>query len=268
MIDYHIHTARCHHACGTMAEYVVEAEKKELTEMGFADHFPLGLLGYDPKSPVSMAPGELADYIAEVRELQKKASMPVRLGVEVDFLPGREKETAAALAPYSFDYVIGSIHFIGDWDFTHPGQADRYKTANMDALYEQYFSVVQNLAASGICQIMGHLDVVKKFAFFPRKSWEHLVDETCRVLKKYDLCVELNSAGWRAPVGESYPGEAFLARCLEMGIPVTLGSDAHRPQDVGSGLVRALLMLYKLGFREVAAFSSGTRSMKRIAANV
>ena len=264
IIDYHIHTARCCHASGEISEYLAMAEKRDLAEIGFADHFPLGLLGVEPEQPVSMAPEELTQYIADVRKMQTIASIPVRLGVEMDYLPGREKETAKLLSSYPFDYVIGSIHFLDGWDFTHPGHVERYKTTDIDKLYYDYFTVVQQMARSGLFHIVGHLDVVKKFAYFPRRSWQELLEATCWELKRADITLELNTSGWRAPVGESYPGEAFLAKCQEIGVPVTLGSDAHRPQDVGSGLRRAALVLFKLGYREVASFAGGNRTMQKL----
>lgn len=262
LLDYHIHTYRCCHATGRMEDYVRTAQEKGLKEIGFADHFPLGLLGVEPEDPVTMQPQELDDYIRDVEKLRESSSIPIRLGVEVDYLPGLEKETAKLLANYHFDYTIGSIHFLKDWDFTHPGQLERYKTENVDVLYERYFSLVQQMAGSNLFEIIGHLDVVKKFSFFPRREWEPLVEDTCRAIKKADVCIELNTSGWRAPVGEAYPSDAFLARCLALGIPVTLGSDAHSPRDVGSGLRRAALHLYKIGFTEVATFIGRNRFMQ------
>lgn len=267
LVDYHLHTSRCCHASGTPEQYLAEAEAKGLTEIGFADHFPLGLLGVAEEDPVSMQPHELDDYIRDVAALQKRARIPVRLGVEVDYLPGLERETAALLAQYPFDYTIGSIHFLDGWDFTHPDQVKRYETEDMDRLYQRYFSTVQDLARSGLFPIIGHLDVIKKFSFFPRQTCERLFSETCRVLQKADVCVELNTSGWRAPVGEAYPGEALLAKCREYSVPVTLGSDAHRPRDVGSGLQRALLLLYKAGFTEIATFAGGKRFMHPLTGN-
>jgi histidinol-phosphatase (PHP family) len=262
LFDYHIHTSRCCHASGAMSEYLEEAVRKGLTEMGFADHFPLGLLNVVPDHPVTMQPPELPDYIRDVAEIRQTSPIPIRLGVEMDYLPGREKETAALLKQYDFDYVIGSIHFMDNWDFTHPGQAARYEEQDVDQIYRQYFTLVQSMAQSGLFPIIGHLDVVKKFSYFPRKNWDALLEETCAVLKKADVTVEMNTSGWRAPVGDAYPGEAFLDRFLDLGIPVTLGSDAHCPRDVGSGLRRAVAMLEKMGFRELAMFEGGERKMR------
>lgn len=264
LVDYHVHTARCCHASGTMAEYLAEAEEKGLAEVGFADHFPLGLLGVSEEEPLTMQPAELVDYIRDVELLRKQATMPVRLGVEVEYLPGHERETAKLLETYGFDYTIGSVHFLDGWDFTHPSQVQRYNEKDIDALYERYFAMVQQMAGSGLFQIVGHLDVVKKYAFFPRRNWEHLLEETCLAIKRADMCVEFNTAGWRAPIGEAYPGEVFLAKCCELNVPVTMGSDAHRPRDVGSGLHRATLLLSKLGYSEIATFNAGQRKMRAL----
>lgn len=254
MIDYHLHTHRCDHAPGAMEDYLSEAERKGLLEMGFADHFPLELPGFAPESPVTMRGGELADYLADVAGLREVASIAVRAGVEVDYLPGSERVTQELLAAYSFDCVIGSIHFLDRWDFTHPNYAARYQTMDIDTLYEQYFATVAALAQCGLFDIVGHLDVVKKLFLFPRRRWHNLLADTCRVLARNGLCVELNTAGWRAPVGEAYLSEAFPQECLKLHVPVTLGSDIHRPEDMGSGLARAILLLKNLGFREIATF--------------
>jgi histidinol-phosphatase (PHP family) len=262
MIDYHLHTNRCGHATGTMEAYLTEAETKNISEIGFADHFPLGLLGYVPDHPVSMGALELEDYMADVKRLRELAAIPIRLGVEVDYLPGREAVTAEALAGYPFDYVMGSIHFLDGWDFTNPCDMSRYSTMDIDGLYHKYFTVVKKLAESRLFDIVGHLDVVKKFSFFPRENWDDVIAATCRALADNGLCVELNTAGWRAPVGEAYPAKEFLRTCLQLGVPVTLGSDAHIPQDVGSDLDRAVSLLIGLGFSEIATFVNRKRVMR------
>ncbi len=104
--------------------------------------------------------------------------------------------------------------------------------------------------------------MIKKFACFPRRDWSSVVDASCREIKKADLCVEVNTAGWRAPVKEAYPGVMLLAKCRELGIPLTLGSDAHSPQEVGYGLQRAVQLLAGLGFREIATFCGRRRIMR------
>ncbi len=256
MIDYHLHTKRCHHAVGELEEYLENARAKGLAEIGFADHVPLDLLGYTPKNKVSMAGDELTEYIADIEGLAANSASPaVRLGIEVDYLPGREKETRQLLEQYPFDYVLGSIHFIKDWDFTHPAQVKGFAEGCVHSIYETYFSLVRQLAASKLFDIIAHIDVVKKFGY--DSSEEHLesiIKDVVKSLKDADLCVEVNSSGWRAPVGQQYPSRAFLKACFRENIPVTLGSDAHCPSHVGEGIPRAVELLKEVGYRQVARF--------------
>jgi histidinol-phosphatase (PHP family) len=244
-----------------MKEYLAEAQAKGLREIGFADHFPLSLLEFTPETQVTMTSGELEVYLRDVLELRERSTLPVRLGVEVDYLPGREALTGKVLDRYMLDYRIGSIHFLGDWDFTHPRYVNKYHTYDADKLYRTYFKTLQDLAQSGLFDIVGHLDVIKKYAFFPQQDWDDLLRETCRVLAGSGICLELNTAGWRSPAKEAYPSEAFLRECLKLGVPVTLGSDAHCPQDVGAGLSQAVSLLKKLGFSGVTTFAGRKRAI-------
>ncbi len=261
MIDYHLHTARCCHATGTMEEYLAAAEKNRLLEIGFADHFPLGLLGFKPRNQVTMNPEELSDYIQHVNKLNDiSQNVNVKLGIEVDYLPGTEEKLRDLLLNYNFDYVIGSIHFIGDWDFTHPVYADDYKNKDLDKLYRRYFKLVQDACRSGLFDIIGHLDVVKKFNYRPARNLDSLWRETARLLKVTNTCLELNTAGRDAPVAEFYPDQRFLEICLSEKVGITMGSDAHSPEQVGRYFPEALALLKKTGYRELTVFKKRQRS--------
>ncbi len=261
MIDYHIHTKRCCHAVGEMEEYLAKARERGLKEIGFSDHFPLDLLGYTPKNKVSMSGEELEDYINEVLALAGQShDITVRLGVEVDYLPGCEDATHKLLMTYPFDYVMGSIHFLDGWDFTHPAQIKGFEDGCVKSIYSDYFKQVENLAASRLFDIIAHADVVKKFGFHLEgeergKTLATLVEK----IKEADLCVEVNTSGWRAPVAEQYPSRDFLEACLEKGVAVTLGSDAHSPTEVGEGLEKAMELLRDVGYRRIALFHSRKR---------
>lgn len=255
MIDYHLHTSRCCHAGGTMEEYLREAEKKKLVEIGFADHFPLGLLGFNPANQVSMHPEELHDYIGDVNRIKNLSNnIVVSLGIEIDYLPAKVEKLAAALENYHFDYIIGSIHFIEDWDFTHPAQAGRYRDLDIDKLYQRYFSLVEDACRCGLFDVIGHIDVVKKFGYRPEKALEKTWEETARVLLETGTAIELNTSGRDAPVGEYYPHRRFLEICSAVGVPVTLGSDAHDPSQVGRYFPAALALLKNCGYRELTIF--------------
>jgi len=261
MIDYHLHTTRCCHATGTPAEYLEEAEKKGLVEIGFADHYPLGLLDFEPRNQVTMKPGELQEYMEQVKALQDQSrSVKVKLGIEVDYIPGTEGKLKKLLEESAFDYVIGSIHFLDDWDFTHPFYMEDYKNLDLEQLYRRYYELVGKVCQCGLFDIIGHIDVVKKFGYRPAGNLDAIRLETARLLRETDTCLELNTAGRDAPVGEFYPDREFLAMCCSEGVAITLGSDAHAPEQVGRYFPEALELLRKTGYRELTVFEGRVKS--------
>lgn len=262
MVDYHMHTPLCHHAQGSPAEYLEVARQRGLREIGFADHYPLDLLGIKPRNKVTMSSGELAGYIEEIWALGESADgIKVKLGVEVDFIPGKERESARLLQRDNFDFVIGSIHFIDRWDFTHPLQASRYETSDLALIYRSYFELLWQACSSGLFDIIGHLDVVKKFGYrLSPEEMEPLWQRTAELLREKDLAFELNTSGRAVAAAEFYPGRRMLEICRRAGVPVTLGSDAHAPEQVGRYFDEALELLREVGYRELAVFSARRRS--------
>ena len=261
MIDYHIHTPLCRHATGTLEQYRDAALKKGLVQCGIADHFPLAMLGFAAEPAVTMEPDELAGYVKSVQALRDTtAGLTVRLGIEVDYLPGSETKLAPLLDRYPFDYRIGSIHFMDGWDFTHPYYAERFAGINLEEAYRRYYELVWEACRSGLFDIIGHIDVIKKFGYRPVIDQEPLWRRTAAVLKETDTCLELNTAGMDAPVGECYPCRGLLGACWREGVPVTLGSDAHDPDQVGRYFDSARALLQETGYRELALFAGRKRS--------
>lgn len=262
MIDYHLHTPLCRHARGSPGEYLAAARRKGLREIGFADHYPLGLLGVKPESEVTMAPSELPGYIREIRALGAgEKRIGVKLGAEVDYFPGKERELAGLLSRDPLDFVIGSIHFMDGWDFTHPRYTGQYAITPLEEIYRRYFELLWQACASGLFDIIGHVDVIKKFGHrLPAGEMEPYWRQTAHALREHGLCYELNSSGRDAPVGEFYPDRRLLELCLQEGVPVTLGSDAHGPEQVGRYFDQALELLWEVGYRSLAVFSGRRRS--------
>lgn len=263
MIDYHLHTSLCGHAVGAMDQFLAEAAVKGLTEVGFADHFPLGLLGYTPQFKVTMEPGELEGYIEAVREQASRHNGPaVKLGLEVDYLPESSRRLAKIFSRYPVDYLIGSVHFIDDWDFSHPRNAEYFRQKDLKDVYSRYFELVWEACQTGIFEIIGHVDIIKKFGFrLDDGELEPYWRRTARILKDNGICLELNTSGMAAPAGEFYPGRLLLEICHNEGVAVTLGSDAHAPQQVGRYFPEALALLREVGFHELAVFSGRRRSL-------
>lgn len=256
-LDYHIHTYRCGHAQGAPGAYLARAQQLDFREIGIADHMPAyHLHPGDPRSrKYAMAMDDLTAYVDEVLRLREQAEgIRVRLGIEADFVPGREAELKDLLSRFPFDYVIGSVHFIGDWCFDDPDYIQKYDDWDMHELYATYFDLVSRAARSGLFDIVGHLDVVKKFGFRPAEDISPILEGVAAALGEAGVCVEVNTAGLRKPVNEMYPGEDLLRLCRNHGVEVTLGSDAHSPTEVGADFDKALAMLRSAGFDRITAF--------------
>jgi len=255
--DYHIHTARCGHASGRMEEYIQQALALGLKEIGFADHVPMYWLAEDARDPELAMPGSgLAGYVAEVERLRSAyPEISVKLGLEADYIPGHEAGLRRLLEQYPFDYVLGSVHFIDGWGFDNPVYIGRYKTLDLDQLYRRYFELVRQAARSRLFDIMAHPDLIKKFGFGAGFDLRDLYDETAGTFAEAGVCVEVNTAGLRVPAGEIYPSEEFLRACRKHGVPVTTGSDAHLPGQVGHEFDSAVRLLIRTGYGATASFS-------------
>jgi histidinol-phosphatase (PHP family) len=253
LADYHMHTARCGHASGTMRDYVERALELSLCEIGFADHLPL-LTGYDPSVTMSME--DLEDYVGEVEMLRSEyKGMTIKLGIEADYLPGYEDETARLLAAYDFDYVLGSIHFIDGWGFDDSRYLDGYKKLGIDEVYRGYYRLVAEAVSTGLFDIVGHLDLVKKYNFKPEGISASFAADAIKKIANAGMSIELNTAGLRKPVGEIYPTLDILKMCHETGVSITFGSDAHAPDEVGMDFDRALELAISAGYQEYAVFN-------------
>jgi histidinol-phosphatase (PHP family) len=263
LVDYHIHTPRCGHASGAMRDYVLAAREAGLAEMGFADHFPLLHLD-DPH--LAMGLEEVPLYIAEVEALRAEfPDFPIRLGIEADYVPEVLDRLEELLGGYDFDYVYGSVHFVDGWAFDDPRNLAEYQGRDIELLYRRYFETLADAAECGLFDALPHPDLVKKFGFRPAGGLEELYDECLARVARAGLAVELNTSGLRRPVKEAYPAPGFLLRCRELGIPVTLGSDAHSPDEVGCDFNPALAMLEDAGYETVTVFEGREAAQRPLA---
>lgn len=257
--DYHMHTPLCGHAEGEPRAYVEQAIALGMTEIGFSDHLPLSLYA---QPGFAMRRDQVDDYVATVLDLAREYAAEIRilLGGEVDFFEQSVEQDAALLAQYPFDYVIGSVHFVGDgFAYDHPANRERYGELGVDTIYRLSYELLAKAAATGLFRIIGHLDLAKKFGHRPQD--EAVVAAAAaaalRAVKAAGSAIELNTAGWRKPVNEAYPAPALLTEAAAMGIPLTFGSDAHHPADVGADFARAAGLARACGYAAVLRLSSG-----------
>ncbi len=259
-VDYHMHTPLCGHAVGEPYQYVEQALKVGLSEIGFSDHAPL-VSHEDARYTMNAA--QLPLYHEMIHAIQKKyPKFTIKLGVEADYIPGFENETKKILDAYPYDFVIGSIHFIDKWAFDDPDEKIKWKDKDIDTVYRDYYKLLRKSAESGLFDIMGHVDLVKKFGHRPHADLTEDIQNTAQVFKKANVTVEVNTSGLRKPVKEIYPSLDVLKIYAAAGVPITFSSDSHDPSDVGRDYDKARDLALAAGYSEYRVFKK--RKVERV----
>ncbi len=253
--DYHMHTPLCGHAVGTPEEYVKQGLKVGLKEMGFSDHAPMvhqRMLG------ITMDFDELPTYHQMIKDVQARyrSQIRIKIALEADFIPGYEAKTKEIVESFPYDYIIGSVHFIDNWAFDDPDPKvkEYWKIHNVNDVYRKYYKLLQQSAKTGFYQIIGHPDLPKKFGARPTEDLTDEIKATTKVFKETGVAIEINTAGLRKPIGEMYPAPNCLKIYAEAGVPLTFGSDAHNPDDVGKDFDKAIELAKWAGFKEYLTF--------------
>ena len=167
-------------------------------------------------------------------EAVKAAGLPVVLGLEVDYYQDRMEDVADLLDGYPFDVLLGSVHWLGTWRFdvlSDPQVLAEWDHRAIDHVWDEYTRAVEELAASGVCDVLAHPDLVKiagRVPVVPDEFYDRITEAAVRS----GMAAEVSSAGWRKPVGEEYPAPPLLRRFVEQGVPLTTASDAHTLPDV------------------------------------
>ena len=228
IVDLHNHTKLCNHAQGEIDEYIQEAIKCETKYFGFSDHAPMD---FDPKYRMSFE--QMSFYENNILKYKEKYKdkIEILLGYEVDYLAGHMDNRV--LHVENADYLIGSVHFLDSWGFDNPEFIGKYEEQNIDEIWQKYFDTIKEMANSKLFDIVGHFDLIKVFKFMPTKNIVHMAQAALEAIKKANMTLELNVAGYRKPVKEAYPSEELLKEAFKLNIPITFGSDAHKPEQVG-----------------------------------
>lgn len=261
-VDYHTHNYRCGHAVGELREYVERAVEIGFHEIGLSDHFPLFHIPKERMLPeITMEQEQLEGYVEEAFKLQAEfqGQISVKVGIEADYVPGWEEFLEKELRQYPFDYVLGSVHFIDEWDHSDSRCIDQWIGKDVEQVYREYYRLVADAASSKLFDSIAHFDVIKRYNYRPERDMSDVVLETLKAVKKADVCVEVNTSGEFMPVKEIFPAKGILRMCKELEIPLTVGSDSHRPENVGTNILRMYGELRELGFTEISGFSKRKR---------
>lgn len=258
IVDLHNHTPLCNHAIGTPIDYARAAFNQGCKYYGFSDHAPMD---FDQKYRMSFK--DMDDYKESIEMLKAefKGKMEILFGYEVDYLPGFIDERVMSS---KVDYFIGSVHFLNGWGFDNPEFIGEYKNRDIDQIYIDYFEAITDMARYGKFDIVGHIDLIKVFNYKPKKDIKIIASKALKEIKKSGMSVELNSAGLRKPVGEIYPGDEILEMMAQMGIDITLSSDAHSIEQVGLNMDKTIQKAKKFGYNEVAIYQNRDKKMIKI----
>ncbi|MGH9101911.1 MAG: PHP domain-containing protein [Acidimicrobiales bacterium] len=208
------------------------------------------------------------DRYVEVGLAARREGLPVRLGLEVDYYPGRMDKVAGLLAGYPFDVLLGSVHWLGTWMFDDLSDARamaEWDIRGAEWAWAAYTEALCELASTGTCDVLAHPDLAKVTGRRPARPLE-LYDRMAEAAASSSMAAEVSSAGWRKPAAEAYPAPDLLARFCALGVPITTASDAHRLGDVGDRMRDLRPLVDAAGYRELATFDSRRRGSLELAA--
>jgi histidinol-phosphatase (PHP family) len=264
IVDYHMHLRDpdelIDHTVEGVERYVESAAEHGVGEIGFTEHvyyFEQTRRFWQEPYMLERCIYDLDRYVGAVVEA-KERGLPVKLGLEVDYFPGTEPDLRDALSPYPWDFLLGSVHFVDGFPVDQePGLVEKL---GPHEAWRRYFVWLRNAARSGLFDSLSHPDLVKHHG--PRAGTEAaqwLHEETADAIEAAGVCVEVSSAGLHKPVGELYPDPPLLEACHARGVPITLASDAHVPQNVGRDLDQAVALAHAAGYETVTVFDRRER---------
>lgn len=276
LTDYHVHlrpdderaTADDYFTAANAERYREAAEERGIAELGVAEHvhrFAQSLEVWQHPWYRHWATDDLDAYCEFAR------SAGLKVGIELDFLPGREDHLANLLDGRDWDFVVGSVHFLRDkaidirsdpWT-----EFDIWRSEDPEKVWTRYFETLGEAARSGLFDILAHPDLVKVWgqgAPRPPGELRRFYERALEGIAESDVAIEVSTAGLRKPVREIYPSRELLELCLEVGRPVALSSDAHEPELLGYEYDRAVEWLGEVGVRELAVFQRRERRLESL----
>jgi histidinol-phosphatase (PHP family) len=253
IVDYHMHlrdeNEEITHTLVAVERFVERAAERGVDEIGFTEHgyyFRETRRAWTVPYQLERCVYDLDAYVEAV-VAAKSAGLPVKLGLEVDWARGREETLADALAPYAWDYLLGSVHFVDG--FGVDGRPRLIDAVGTEEAWRRYFEELAAAARSGLFDVLAHPDLVKVWGVRPPKGAYGSL-----LLALDGVALEVSTAGLRKPVRELYPDAALLRASRERGVPITLASDAHVPALVGQDFGLAIAHAREAGYETVTVF--------------
>lgn len=260
--DYHLHlrgddlgaSADEYFTAGNIDRYLEGARRAGVTELGCAEHmyrFTEALTVWRHPFWDEWAIDDIDQYVEVV------SASPIKLGIEGDYIAGAEEKLDAMLGSRPFDYVVGSVHFLGDYSLDTEDYTIWDGSRDPDEIWRRYFETLADAARSGLFDILAHPDLVKvwgRAGRFPSVDPRNMYEPAIEAIAESGIAVEVSTAGLRKGVGEIYPAPAFMQMCVEAGAVFALSSDAHEPDQIGFRYDEGLEFLASHGVTEIATF--------------
>jgi len=253
--DYHMHSS---YSDGRSApeDYIAQAIVEGMSEIGFSEHLTL----FKDPEDWNMNPENIVPYINHIESLRNSTkNLKIKTALEVDYFEGKEEEIRNFLNLFPLDYIIGSVHYLGEK--TVDFGPEFYEGKSIDRLFESYFESVITAVNSGLFDIIGHCDLIRIYGYKPASDQEPFYRKLAEAMKTNNVAFELNTNGRNRPLADFYPDRKFLHIFREENVPVCVNSDAHMPARVGQYFDEAYELLRYVGFTEMAVFDKRVRRM-------
>ncbi|AXX88048.1 histidinol-phosphatase [Malaciobacter marinus] len=254
-VDLHNHTILCNHAQGSVEDFIKRAIELKIDYYGFTEHAPMN---FDEKYRMKLTEKEFYETTIKYYKEKYINDINILLGYEVDFM--QSIPILDEILSSKVDYLIGSVHFLESknentpWGFDNPEFIGKYKNKDIDLIWIDYFEAIRLLAKTGHFDIVGHLDLIKVFKFLPTKDIKLIALEALKQIKKSNMTIEINAAGFRKPIKEQYPCVELLQLAYELDIDITFSSDAHAVDQIGYAYDEVVLLAKSIGYTKCTVF--------------
>ena len=255
--SYHNHST---HSDGTQSidELVEHAKMLGLDEMGISDHYALPIPG-QTKAPF-FSIQDLDAYIADVLRFSEHKNPIIKLGIETDFYPKKIDKIKKKLSGKPFDYIIGSIHVVDTLPINvKPENLQNLSNDDMTKIVKRFWEITREMAESRIFDIVGHLDLTKKFNLQATNDISDEINAALDAIKQANMTIELNTSGWQLPCKKQYPSRKLLEQCKQRDIPVMISADAHKAVHLTRDFDKAYELLIDIGYTQVAYYTKRKR---------
>jgi len=255
--DYHMHT-RLTDAIEEPRDYAAAALAAGVAEIACTDHMPL----VRPYAHGYMRPEDLPTYVGWVEAARREfPQLSILLGLELDYLPGIEPELRDLQRRYDWDFFLGGVHLIGEWNHDAPEAIARWRTTDVDVEWTTYFRLLTDAARTRLYDSMAHPDLPKKFGFHPRADLTPLFAQFLDACADTGTAIEISTAGLHKPCKEIYPSLEFLKLARARGVGITFGSDAHQSRHVGRDFDQAIALARAAGYSEFFRFAKRKKTL-------